>query len=66
MRKTIPPLPTSGGGGMLVPACLWALLLAGMLATCVLVGCWSEPGANPQGCLPRNQRQDSLRGLSRL
>ena len=43
MRKTIPPLPTSGGGAMLVPACLWALLLAGMLATCVLVGAWSEP-----------------------
>jgi Tol biopolymer transport system component len=43
MRKTIPLLPTSGGGGRLVPACLWALLLAGMLATCVLVGAWSEP-----------------------
>jgi TolB protein len=28
---------------MLVPACLWALLLAGMLATCVLIGAWSEP-----------------------
>jgi Tol biopolymer transport system component len=49
MRKTIPPLPSSGGGGKLVPACLWALLLAGMLATCVLVGAWSEPakGAFP-------------------
>ena len=43
MRKTIPPLPTSGEGVMLVPACLWTLLLAGMLATCVLVGAWSEP-----------------------
>ena len=43
MRKTIAPLPSSGGGGKLVPACLWALLLAGMLATCVLVGAWSEP-----------------------
>ena len=43
MRKTIPPLPTSRGGLNLVPACLWALLLAGMLATCVLVGAWSEP-----------------------
>ena len=43
MRKTMPLLPTSGGGLMLVPACLWALLLAGMLATCVLVGAWSEP-----------------------
>jgi Tol biopolymer transport system component len=42
MRKTIPPLPTSGGA-MLLPACLWVLLLAGMLATCVLVGAWSEP-----------------------
>lgn len=28
---------------MLVPAWLWALLLAGMIATCVLVGAWSEP-----------------------
>jgi Tol biopolymer transport system component len=43
MRKTIPLLPTSGGGLLLVPACLWTLLLAGMLATCVLVGAWSEP-----------------------
>ena len=34
---------------MPVPACLRALLLAGMLATCVLVGVWSEPakGAFP-------------------
>jgi Tol biopolymer transport system component len=42
MRKTIPPRPTSGGA-MLLPACLWVLLLAGMLATCALVGAWSEP-----------------------
>jgi len=43
MRKTISLLPTPEGGGVLVPACLWALLLAGMLSTYVLVGAWSEP-----------------------
>jgi hypothetical protein len=43
MSKTVPIVPTSGGGGMPMPAYLLALLLAGVLATCALVGAWSEP-----------------------
>jgi probable HAF family extracellular repeat protein len=42
MRRAI-PLVSSRGAVMLVPAYLWAVLGAIMLATCVLVGGWSEP-----------------------
>jgi probable HAF family extracellular repeat protein len=42
MKRAI-PLVTSRGAVMVVPAYLWAVLGAIMLATCVLVGGWSEP-----------------------
>jgi probable HAF family extracellular repeat protein len=43
MRRAIPLVTSTGGALMLVPAYLWAVLGAIMLATCVLVGGWSEP-----------------------
>jgi probable HAF family extracellular repeat protein len=43
MRRAIPLVTSTRGALMLVPAYLWAVLGAIMLATCVLVGGWSEP-----------------------
>jgi probable HAF family extracellular repeat protein len=43
MRRAIPLVTSTGGAVMQVPAYLWAVLGAIMLATCVLVGGWSEP-----------------------
>jgi Tol biopolymer transport system component len=42
MRKSVPLVPTSGGGSLL-PAYLWALLVATVVATCVLLVGRSEP-----------------------
>ena len=43
MRRAMPLVTSTGGALMLVPAYLWAVLGAIMLATCLLVGGWSEP-----------------------
>jgi probable HAF family extracellular repeat protein len=43
VRRAIPLVSSTRGAVMQVPAYLWAVLGAIMLATCVLVGDWSEP-----------------------